>query len=291
VDRTVINVQSNVVNKNSSVLEVLSRSPGVIVNKQAGNISMSGKSGVRIMINGKMMRVPLSDLIHMLDGINAINVEKIELITAPPSKYEAEGNAGLINITMLQSPDLGTNGRLGALAGYNYGMLTGLNGNFNYRKIRFNSFGNYSFRYNDKMEEMRIYHEQTLNGFRQFSKTRNLRDPVIINSNFQGGMEFQPSRSTDLSLLITSAIRNWDTQDDSHSTSHWAADSSTIADRSIHEINLTKNISASLGLVQKLNEKSDLEVIYDFLWHHGTNPSKYMNDILDEGIFRKSYMD
>src|SRR5690606_25852015 len=86
VDRTVINVQSNVVNKNSSVLEVLSRSPGVVVNKQTGNISMSGKSGVRIMINGKMMRVPLSDLIHMLDGINAINVEKIELITAPPSK-------------------------------------------------------------------------------------------------------------------------------------------------------------------------------------------------------------
>lgn len=102
-DRTVINVQSNLLNKASSVLEVLSKSPGISVNKQAGSISMGGKSGVRVMINGKINRMPLDAVIQMLDGINAANVGEIELITTPPSKYEAEGNAGIINIVMVET--------------------------------------------------------------------------------------------------------------------------------------------------------------------------------------------
>ena len=59
---------------------------------------MNGKSGVRVMINNKMMQLPMEAVIQMLDGMNASNVEKIELITAPPSEYDAEGNGGIIHI-------------------------------------------------------------------------------------------------------------------------------------------------------------------------------------------------
>jgi outer membrane cobalamin receptor len=90
-----------------TVLDVLERSPGVRIDKQNGGISLSGKQGVMVMINGKLSRLPIETLLQMLGGMNVDNVEKIELITSPPAKYDAEGNAGLINIVLKRRQDDG----------------------------------------------------------------------------------------------------------------------------------------------------------------------------------------
>ena len=100
IDRTVINVQSHISRAGGSALDVLQRSPGVTVDRMNSAITLAGKQGVRIMINGKTSRTPMSAVVQMLDGLNAESIDKIELITTPPSKYEAEGDAGMINIVM-----------------------------------------------------------------------------------------------------------------------------------------------------------------------------------------------
>ena len=92
VDSTVINVQNSITSTGGTALEVLEKSPGVIVNRQNSSISMSGKSGVLVMINGKINRLPVDAVVQMLDGMSAANIEKIELITTPPAKYDAEGD-------------------------------------------------------------------------------------------------------------------------------------------------------------------------------------------------------
>ena len=108
IDRLVVNVQSSITSSGNTVIDVLQKSPGIVVNRQNNTITMNGKSGVKIMINGKIIELPLDVVVQMLDGMSSSNVEKIELITAPPAKYDAEGNAGIIHIVMKGTADFGT---------------------------------------------------------------------------------------------------------------------------------------------------------------------------------------
>jgi hypothetical protein len=146
IDRTVINVQSNITAAGGTALDVLARSPGVTVDRMNSQVALSGKSGTRIMINGKLTQMPLTAAVQMLDGMNAENIESIELITTPPAKYEADGDAGMINIVLKKNTDIGTNGNVSLFGGYGREERFGGGFNFNHRTKKFNLYGDYSFR-------------------------------------------------------------------------------------------------------------------------------------------------
>ncbi len=112
IDRTVINLEDDPGTSGSTILDVLERTPGVIIDRQNESINMLGKGGVNVMLNGKLTYMPSSALVQYLNGINAENVKSIELITTPPSKFDAEGNAGFINIELRKNLDKGYNGNL-----------------------------------------------------------------------------------------------------------------------------------------------------------------------------------
>ena len=120
IDRTVINLEDEPNTQGSSVLDILERTPGVILDRQNNSISMLGKDGVNVMINGKMTYMPTSALVQFLNGMSSDNVKSIELITTPPSKYDAEGNSGYINIELKKRIDEGVNGNLSATNSYSY---------------------------------------------------------------------------------------------------------------------------------------------------------------------------
>lgn len=145
IDRMVINVKNSITSTGSTALEILERSPGVFVDRQNNNISLSGKSGVVVMINGKINRMPMDALVQMLAGMNASNIEKIELITTPPANFDAEGNAGFINIVLVNNPTQGTNGSYSATVGYGKRATTMAGVNFNHRKEKINLSGDLSF--------------------------------------------------------------------------------------------------------------------------------------------------
>jgi len=146
IDRTIINVQSNITAAGGTALDILARSPGVTVDRMNSQVALSGKSGTRIMINGKLTQMPLAAAVQMLDGMNAENIERIELITTPPAKYEAGGDAGMINIVLKKNTDIGTNGNVSLFGGYGREERYGGGFNFNHRTKKFNLFGDYSFR-------------------------------------------------------------------------------------------------------------------------------------------------
>ena len=139
IDRMVVNVENSITSSGSTALEVLEKSPGVIVDRQNNNISLAGKSGVTIILDGKQTRMPLEAAMQMLDGMNADNVKKIELITTPPARYEAEGNAGIINVVLKKHEDFGTNGSfsLGAGVAKREKMNASLNLNHHADKVNF----------------------------------------------------------------------------------------------------------------------------------------------------------
>jgi hypothetical protein len=110
-DRMVFNVSSSVNASGNNGLELLSKAPGVVIDPD-NNVILQGKSGVRIFINGRPSRLSGSDLATMLESMQSDNIELIELITNPSAKYEAEGNAGIINIKLKNNVNLGYSGNI-----------------------------------------------------------------------------------------------------------------------------------------------------------------------------------
>ncbi|MGY0035811.1 hypothetical protein [Pedobacter sp. NJ-S-72] len=98
-DKTVINVSGSIAAVGSTALEVLEKAPGITID-QNDNIAMRGRQGVLVMIDGKLVPMSGQDLANMLKGMSANQIEKIDLITNPSSKYDASGNSGIIDIKL-----------------------------------------------------------------------------------------------------------------------------------------------------------------------------------------------
>jgi hypothetical protein len=98
-DRLVFNIAHSVASQGTDGVEALNNTPQIRVDENEG-ISMVGKSGIAVMISDRMLNLTGTELINYLKGLRSENIEKIEVITAPPSKYEAQGNSGLINIVL-----------------------------------------------------------------------------------------------------------------------------------------------------------------------------------------------
>ena len=145
IDRTVLNIENRVSTAGSNTLDILEQAPGIIINRQNNSITMLGKDGVNVMINGKEQYMPADALLDYLAGLDAGNIRSIELITTPPASFDAEGNAGFINIELKKNPDSGFNGTAVASGGYGKGETGNVSLNLNYRASKVNISGNYSY--------------------------------------------------------------------------------------------------------------------------------------------------
>ena len=151
-DKTIVNVDASPTSAGATVLELLEKSPGITVDND-GNISLRGKAGVIIMIDGKPTYLSSTDLANLLKNMPASQLEQIEIMTNPSAKYDASGNSGIINIKTKKGKASGFNGSV--MAGITtsffktgdalYVIPKSQNSiNFNYRKNKFNLFGNYN---------------------------------------------------------------------------------------------------------------------------------------------------
>ena len=131
-DKLVLNVESSPVAAGSNGLELLAKAPGVNVD-QDNRISLKGKQGIQVMIDGKNTYMSMDDVVNMLQSTPANAIDKIEIMLNPSAKYDAAGNAGIINIKMKRDKNLGFNGS--ATIGGGYGRYYKANGGLrlNYR--------------------------------------------------------------------------------------------------------------------------------------------------------------
>jgi iron complex outermembrane recepter protein len=143
LDRTIVNVENSITAAGSTVLNILERSPGVIVNEDSG-LQMRGKQGVILMIDGKPSPLAGQDLMQYLKSVPATAIDKVELITNPSSKYDAAGNAGIINIRFKKDNRQGWNGSFSLNAGHGRYIKPSASTQFNFREKKWNLFGNYS---------------------------------------------------------------------------------------------------------------------------------------------------
>ncbi len=139
-DKMVINPEATISTASDNILDVLGKSPGIVVDKD-GNISLKGKSGITILIDDKPTYMSGDQLAAMLKNLQASTVERIEIMENPPAKYDAEGSTGVINIRTKRGTVRGFNGSLSAntQAGKYWRGHTGLD--LNYRNEKWNIYG------------------------------------------------------------------------------------------------------------------------------------------------------
>lgn len=194
---SVINVQESILTKGSNALQVLERSPGVILDRRNNGFSLNGKSGTLIMINGKVQRIPVADLISLLNGMSADNIQKIELLTNPSARYDVDGNAGIINIVLAKNEALGLKGALGISSGYGEGPKQTSNFSLNYGGERSFAFGAYTFSYDDSSSGWKgegVTDLPVLGGNTDIIFTSNTRQ-INRNHNINLGYEYRISEA------------------------------------------------------------------------------------------------
>lgn len=162
-DKTVLNVDQSISNAGTTALEVLEKAPGIVVD-QNDNISMRGRSGVVVMINGKQVPMSGAELANMLRGLPSNSVDKIELITNPSAKYDAAGNAGIIDIKLKKDNKIGTNGSISSSIGQGRYFKTNQGIQLNHRNRKINIFGNYNYSHRKEFTDLDIYRKFLENG-------------------------------------------------------------------------------------------------------------------------------
>ncbi len=191
-DKTVFNVEASINATGSNALELLQKSPGIQVDNN-DNISMKGKTGVRVYVDGKMMQLDTKDLAAYLKSINSNDIEAIEMISNPSAKYDASGNAGIVNIRLKKNKKFGTNGS--ANIGFVQGVTPKGNGsvNLNYRDKKVNLFSNVGANVGDYQNILKLYRIQKDTLYNQRSVNTNRNKSINIKA---GADYFVNSKST-----------------------------------------------------------------------------------------------
>lgn len=142
-DRTVFNVQGTINSTGQDALALLRKAPGVLVDNN-DNITVLGRTGVILYVDGKLMPLGGDERTQFLSNLQADQIDRIDIITNPGARYDAEGNAGIIDIRLKKDKNEGANGSLNSTysQGRYYRSHTG--GSANYRNKYFNAFGNAS---------------------------------------------------------------------------------------------------------------------------------------------------
>ncbi|WP_375443480.1 TonB-dependent receptor domain-containing protein [uncultured Fibrella sp.] len=171
-DKIVLNVESSITAAGNSALELLQKAPGVQIDP-SDNIVLQGKNGVRVFIDGKPSPLGPADLAAYLRTLQATDIEAIEIITQPSARFDAQGNAGILNIRLKKNRSFGTNGSttLGYSQGAYYPKYNG-SLSLNNRTAKTNVFASYSQRQARDWSSVNLYREQQGQYFDQRSETR-----------------------------------------------------------------------------------------------------------------------
>jgi hypothetical protein len=264
-DKTILNVEGTINATGNDALELLRKSPGVLIDKD-DNVSLSGKNGVQIYVDGKPTPLSGADLTAYLKNLQSSQIESIEIITNPSAKYDAAGNAGIINIRLKKNKAFGTNGSVNA--GYGVGIFPKYNGglSLNHRNKKVNVFGNYNYNRSRNTGFFKLYREQLDTIFDQ-------RNNFFMNNNshgFKTGLDYFVSNKSTFGILINGTIA--DNKNKTESKTFIAYEPTGITDR-----------------ILTANNTSDAErnnVNFNINYRFADTAGHELNVDADYGIFR-----
>ena len=242
-DKTILNVEGTINAVGSNALELLRKSPGVLLDKD-DNISLAGKNGIQVYVDGRSTPLSGQDLANYLKTLQSSQIEAIELITNPSAKYDAAGNAGIINIRLVKNKSLGTNGSVNA--GWNMGITAKYNAGFslNYRNKNINIFSTYGFNSAPNEQHMAINRTVLDSLFNQEGTITDKRK----SHNFKIGADYFINKKSTVGVMVNGILT------DPTSTSNGKTIISNTTTNSVNRIlvagntNIMKRHNANINL-------------------------------------------
>lgn len=264
-DKTILNVEGTINAVGNDGLELLRKSPGVMVDKD-DNLSLSGKNGVRVYIDGKPSPLSGSDLAAYLKSLQSSQIEAIEIITNPSAKYEAAGNAGIINIKLKKNLTIGTNGSVNA--GYNIGVYARYNAgvSLNYRNTKVNVFGTYNF--NEGINEFSIRSLRT-SPDSSFDQSNTITNYNRGSHNFKTGMDYFINKKSTIGVVVNGNI----------------SDNKTLTDGPMKIIYTPTNVVDRIVVATGDNKMKRSNVNFNANYRYAVTGGSELNIDLDYGIF------
>jgi len=280
IDRLVVNVEGTPIGISGTALEVLQRLPGVNIGSDGSSISLNGKTEVGIMMNDKLTRIPISSLLQMLSSTNAKDIEKIELISTPPAKYDAEFTGGLINIKQIKKNTEGTNGSM--LLGLGYGRKdkekAGIN--WNSRKERLNFFGDLNYDRNNNPREFTNSSDIKLANSNFYNQTVSDRRPIITGYSGRLGLDYYLNDKITLGFLSNGNTSRFNQQVIGNTILNESGVLSTIDLR--NDENSRRDLfNSNANLNIKISSSQSLNFDIDYLNYYNNAPNNYKNTYFD----------
>ena len=287
LDRTIVNVDAAASNVGATALEVLEKSPGITVDKD-GNISLKGKQGVQVYIDGRPSYLSGNDLANLLRNMNANQMDQIEIMTNPPAKYDAAGNSGVINIKTKKNKQFGYNGSVSL--GYGQGVYPKWNEsfNFNYRKNKVNLFTNLGYgnrrSYNDISIQRKFMDGGTKHITSHFDQVSQMRE---MNQSFNGkiGLDYFASKKTTFGIVL-SGFNNPGSFENNSDVFISDPDKVLLSETRAHTTNdqRWKNFSTNLNFRHEFDSTGrEITADLDYLKYDNGNRQHLFNAYYNEG--------
>lgn len=234
-DKIILNVDKNTNVVGLNALELLRQAPGVTVDGQ-DQVKMSGKTGIQVLVDGRLQSLTSQQIVSLLKGTNAANIKSIEIIANPSAKYDAAGNAGIINIVLKKSEQNGLSGSL--TAGYqqmkNYRQNSAFNLNFKQNKVLL--FTNVNFDnslQNTQVNSSRITSNNTFN-------QQGIEKQGYSNPGVRTGIQYKIDESQQVGALFNYQ-QVWDDFPSAASTNIYHINQLADQLTTVTQANLTEN--------------------------------------------------
>lgn len=279
VDRYVVDV-SDIKTGRFDVIDLLSQIPGVIV--QNGKPSIIGKSGLKVMINGRLLKVSGEQLTSLLKTYNINDIKNIEVITNPPARYEAEGDYGMLNFIIPKKEEGYIGGRVAENVAFQKYWDSETSFSLNYNRKKFSLFLNNS--YNGGKNYYKEYNRQY---FATFERQNSIKD-VLKKNDFttRDGFELLLTKSTTLGGDFSYSYSGGKRTDKgiteiflSNAQENQNADS-TILSR-LQRSTPTHKLDATLYWDQKLGKNNAMWVSTNYFRYKSEQNSNYNSSIYD----------
>ncbi len=201
VDKTVLNVQADLVASGGTLFEVIQKAPGVSISNEE-TINLSGKVGVNVLIDGRPAQLSGKDLADYLKSTPASLVDKVEIIMNPSARYDAQGNAGIINIRLKKNIAKGTNGNIST--SYTQAVHANVNASasLNYRKGKWNWYGNTAARKWRQNTSGAINRFVNSNGVNKTFENKTVDEDHSTNGSFTAGADYYLDKKNSFGFIV-----------------------------------------------------------------------------------------
>lgn len=288
MEGVIVNVGESNLSKGATVLDILERSPGIVVDQLNNGISLNGKADVIVVLDGKRLRLSMEQVFALLKGMNSNNIVRIELLSSPGARYDADGSGGVLNI-VTKNPDQSkenqrTAGSFTVTGGH--GRYEKANGSINLTHIdrKVSIYGTYAFSWDHMYSKMNFDSWQTMPalGGDLYVTGLSTTHAKLLSNNLTIGADFQLSKKTTLGISVVGNGSDRKTTDHSQASYTILPDSISRFNGTINGSRKLRNWISSIYLENKPNDKESYVAAIDYIYFESRSPSEVRNTFLTE---------